>query len=143
MAEAFLFDTSAFITLTDREPGVDRVRELLKAARRAELTLYACFVSLTEVQYIKTYDDGAEKALRIMNAIRKFPVSWIHSDAALCASAAELKAAHTISFADAFVAAAALRVGGVLLHKDPQFKALTGILKHEMLPPKLAAAPAS
>ena len=104
------------------------------------MAVYACFVSLTEVQYIKTYDDGAEKAHRIMNAIRKFPISWIHSDAALCASAAELKAAHTISFADAFVAAAALRKEGVLLHKDPQFKVLAGILKHEMLPPKGAAA---
>ena len=72
MADAFLFDTSAFITLTDREPGVDRVRELLSAARRGEMALYACFVSLTEVQYIKTYDDGPEKARRIMNAIQRF-----------------------------------------------------------------------
>ena len=107
------------------------------------MALYACFVSLTEVQYIKTYDDGVEKARRIMNAIQRFPISWIHSDAALCASAAELKAAHTISFADAFVAAAAVRAGGVLLHKDPQFKALTGILKHEMLPPKAPTAASS
>jgi PIN domain nuclease of toxin-antitoxin system len=34
MPDAFLLDTSAFLTLTDREPGVDRVRELLRAAKR-------------------------------------------------------------------------------------------------------------
>jgi hypothetical protein len=45
-----------------------------------------------------------------MTGILKFPIQWIHSDAVLCAQAAEFKAAHSISFADAFVAAAALRV---------------------------------
>ena len=74
-------------------------------------------VSLTEVQYIKTYDDGVEKARRIMNAIQRFPISWIHSDAALCASAAELKAAHTISFADAFVAAGFKVLNDVVLNQ--------------------------
>jgi predicted nucleic acid-binding protein len=54
--DLFLLDTSAFIALTDREPGVERVRELLKKAKRREISLYSCFVSLTEVHYIKTYD---------------------------------------------------------------------------------------
>jgi predicted nucleic acid-binding protein len=140
VADPFLLDTSAFITLTDREPGVERVRELLKAAKRGELTLYACFVSLTEVQYVKTYDVGAEKARRILGDIRKFPILWIHSDDTLCAGAADLKASHTIAFADAFVAAAALRVNAVLVHKDPQFAALAGQLKQEMLPPKTSTS---
>ena len=139
MADPLLLDTSAFITLTDREPGVERIREVLKAAKRGELILYACFVSLTEVQYVKTYDLGAEKARRILCSIRKFPILWIHSDDALCARAADLKASHTIAFADAFVAAAALRVNAVLIHKDPQFAAIAGQLKQEMLPPKSSA----
>lgn len=122
---------------------MERVRELLTAAKRGDLTLFACFVSLTEVQYIKTYDDGVDKARHIMNAIRKFPILWIHSDAALCAAAAELKAAHTISFADAFVAATALRAGAVLLHKDPQFKPLAARITQEMLLPKTSAAATS
>jgi predicted nucleic acid-binding protein len=138
VAESFLLDSSAFIALTDREPGVERVRKVLKAAKRGEVALFACFVSLTEIQYIKTYDDGAEKARRIMTSILKFPIQWIHSDAILCAQAAEFKAAHTISFADAFVAAAALRVGAVLIHKDPQFNALAAQVRQERLPFKTA-----
>ncbi len=52
MADTFLLDTSAFLTLTDKEPGADRVRDLLKAARRGVADLHASFVSLTEVRYI-------------------------------------------------------------------------------------------
>jgi predicted nucleic acid-binding protein len=139
VADSFLLDTSAFITLTDREPGFERVRDLLKAARRGETDLHACFVSLTEVQYILTYDRGAEKAARISAAIRKFPIHWHHSDDALCAAAAVLKVAHKLSLADCFVAATAQRLGATLVHKDPEFAAVTGQVKQQMLPPKSAA----
>ena len=60
VADTFLLDSSAFIALTDKEPGAERIRNLLKAARRREVDLHACFVSLTEVRYILTYDRGAE-----------------------------------------------------------------------------------
>src|SRR5438105_5042264 len=51
MAERFLLDTSAFITFLQGEPGGPRVLELLEKAARREVELFACFVSLTEVQY--------------------------------------------------------------------------------------------
>ncbi len=136
MADAFLLDTSAFLTLTDREPGVDRVRDLLKAAKRGEVRLHACFVTLAEVQYIITYDVGSDRARRVVNAIKKFPIHWIHSDDALCASAAEVKAAHKVSLADAFIAASAQRLGVVLLHKDPELAALGNHIQQELLPLK-------
>ncbi len=105
VAELFLLDTSAFITLTDKEPGFERVRSLLKAGKRGEIELHASFVTLAEVRYILTHDRGAEKAARIVAAIRKFPVQWHHSDDDLCAKAAEIKSQHKMSFADSFVAA--------------------------------------
>ena len=54
----------------------------------------------------------------------------------LCSDAAKLKAAHKLSFADSFVAATAQRIGAVLLHKDPEFNAVSGVVKLRMLPPK-------
>ena len=136
MADLFLLDTSAFITLTDREPGFERVQDLLKAARRGETELHACFVSLTEVQYILTQDRGAQRAARISAAIRKFPIRWHHSGDALCAAAAVLKVAHKLSLADCFVAALAQRLDATLVHKDPEFAALAGNVKQRTLPPK-------
>lgn len=64
------------------------------------------------------------------------PVQWLHSDDALCSEAAKLKAAHKVSFADAFVAATAKRVDAVLIHKDPEFNTLDGVIKLHGLPPK-------
>lgn len=83
-ADAFLLDTSAFLTLTDQEPGVERVRDLLKAAKRGDVQLHACFITLAEAQYILTYDLGADRARRLVAAIKKFPIRWLHSDEALC-----------------------------------------------------------
>ena len=80
-------------------------RDLLKAAKRGEVQLHACFVTLAEAQYILTYDLGADRARRLVAAIKKFPIRWLHSDDALCASAADVKAQHKLSLADAFIAA--------------------------------------
>ncbi len=114
--------------------------DLLEKAAPHEVEVFACFVSLTEVQYITFYDYGEEPARMAIADLKRLTLSWQHSDDALCASAADLKAMHKVSLADAFVVAAALRFGAVLLHKDPELTAIPPPLRQEMLPPKLAAA---
>ena len=51
-------------------------------------------------------------------------------------TAARLKALHRVSLADAIIAAIAIRKDAILMHKDPEFDALTGLLKMEALPYK-------
>ena len=143
MADRFLLDTSAFLTFLQGEPGAPRVLELLEKAARHEAEVFASFVSLTEVQYITFHDFGDEAAKKAIADLKCLAVSWQHSDEALCASAAEVKARHKVSFADAFVAAAALRVDAVLVHKDPEFVSVSALVKQEMLPPKTFATPAA
>ena len=139
MVERFLLDTSALIAFLQAEPGERRVLTLLDEAARGTTEVFACFVSLTEVQYITRQDFGAEAAQKTMADLTQLAVTWVHSDGALCASAAEVKGAHKVSFADAFVAAAALRLDAVLLHKDPEFAAIPAPLKQEVLPFKTGA----
>jgi len=134
MADSFLLDTSALMALTDAEPGSDRVRELVAQAIAGDIALHGCFVSLTEVQYSKTYDAGPALARQIIADLRRLPISWLHSDAASCAVAAEWKASHKISFADAFVVAAAIRVNAIVVHKDPEMAKLGGLIRQEALP---------
>jgi len=50
-----------------------------------------------------------------------------------------LKADHGVSLADAIIAAFAMRRSAVLMHKDPEFEALTGLLPMEALPYKTRA----
>jgi predicted nucleic acid-binding protein len=54
-------------------------------------------------------------------------------------TASTLQATHRVSLADAVIAAFAIRRGAVLMHKDPQFDALAGMLQMEALPHKADA----
>jgi len=140
VAEIVVFDTSAFLTLTGEEPGADTVQEFITDALAGEIDLRASFVSLTEVEYITRQAKGEEVARQRLADIKALPIQWLHSDETLCGEAAKLKAAHKVSFADAFVAATAKRLDATLVHKDPEFNALAGVIKLHGLPPKAGKA---
>ena len=140
MAEAVVLDASAILTLTGNEPGADEVQTYLAEAIAGRIQLHGSFATLTEVEYITAQEEGTEAARRRPADLNAMPVQWLHSDAALCHAAARLKAAHKISFADAFVAATAIRFDATLVHKDPQFHPFTTELKQPTLPPKSGAS---
>jgi len=143
MADAFLLDTSALMALLEKEPGGERVEQLLEAAHRGEVRLLAAFASRMELLYLVEQEQGAEALGKLKALLPWWPVIWLHSDDALCDSAASFKAKHHLSFADAFVAAAAAHENATLVHKDPEFSALGALIKQEVLPLKTPAAPSS
>jgi predicted nucleic acid-binding protein len=59
----------------------------------------------------------------------------LHESPELLERAAAVKACFPLSLADAWIAAAALQLDAVLVHKDPEFEKVTG-LKLESLPYK-------
>jgi predicted nucleic acid-binding protein len=59
----------------------------------------------------------------------------VHESPELLKRAAEVKATPPLSLADAWIAAAALELDAILVHKDPEFECLPG-LKEERLPYK-------
>jgi predicted nucleic acid-binding protein len=59
-------------------------------------------------------------------------------DEPLVLQAASLKARYPLSFADAIIVANARRHDAVLLHKDPEFDALSEVVRQERLPAKPA-----
>lgn len=140
MADTVVLDTSAFLTLTGEEPGADTVQKFITDALAGEIDLHASFVSLTEIEYITRQKEGEEIARQRLADIKALPIQWLHSDDALCGEAAKLKAAHKVSFADAFVAATAQRLDATLVHKDPEFNTLAGVIKLHGLPPKAGKA---
>ena len=131
-----VLDTSAWVALAKSEPGADEVEAYVAAAWLGRASIHSSFVSLTELQYIRTNEQGAESAAKLVAWVKQQPVQWLHSDEALCGEAGKLKAGHKVSFADAFVAATAKRCDATLVHKDPEFAALQGIIKLHPLPPK-------
>lgn len=130
----FLLDSSALLTLRDDEPGAQRVAEVLQLASQGKAKCYGCFMSLMEVLYRVWKDESKQAGQLAHQQCLALPIEWLHSSNSLLAKAAEFKALHSLSLADAWIAACAAEQGATLLHKDPEFEPLE--IVQEVLPLK-------
>ncbi len=55
---------------------------------------------------------------------QSLPVQWIHETKKLLEASAKIKATNNLSVVDAWIAACALQVNAILVHKDPEFRSL-------------------
>ena len=105
------------------EPGADRVAQLLEAPVRC----LACFITRMEVLYRVCKDEGEQAGRLAYEQLQALPIDWLNATEPLLLSAAQIKASHRLSLADAWIAAAALQCGATLLHKHPEFQAIAGL----------------
>lgn len=130
----WLLDTSALLALRDDEAGADEVVALLVKARAGKARCFGCFISLMEVLY-RVWKDEGEAAGRLAHAqCLALPIEWLHETPEMLETAARLKATQRLSLADAWIAAAAELKAATLVHKDPEFAALS--LSQQVLPYK-------
>ena len=120
--ERYVLDTSAFLTLIEDEAGADTVETLLYRAKHEEITIFASFVTFMEVFYITLQERDPQEARARCNLMAQLAVERIESSPELGLIAGELKAAHHLSFADAWIAATAKFHQATLVHKDPEFE---------------------
>ncbi|MBE7553855.1 MAG: PIN domain-containing protein [Anaerolineales bacterium] len=131
-AETYLLDTSAIMTLIEDEMGAERVEQILR-----EQSVIMTWMSLLEVAYITQQERGAAEAERRYALLKVLPVNLLWQlDEPTLLTAARLKANYHLSLADTIIAAYAIQQKAVILHKDPQFEALTGQVGLEALPYK-------
>jgi predicted nucleic acid-binding protein len=133
----YLLDSSALITLRDDEPGADRVAALLDQSTKGKAQCLGCFMSLMEVLYRVWRDESEEEGRLAYQQCLALPMQWIHETDALLLRAAGIKALHPLSVADAWIAACALETNAILVHKDPEYKAVR--VAQELLPFKKGA----
>jgi predicted nucleic acid-binding protein len=127
MASRWLLDTSALLALRDNEAGAERVADLLRQAINGHGMVLACFMSRMEVLY-RVWKDEDERQARLADAqIQSLPICWVAANDPLLEQAAAIKACHALSVADAWIAAAARQEGAVLVHKDPEFQAISSL----------------
>lgn len=131
----YLLDSSALLALRDNEPGADRVAALIEAAARGELVCHGCFMSQMELFYRVWKDEGEEVGRVAYDLCLRLPITWLHESPELLERAAAIKACFPLSVADAWIAAAALQLDAILVHKDPEFEKVVD-LNQEMLPYK-------
>lgn len=131
----WLLDTSALLSFIEDEAGADRVEQALK-----QPTTLVPWPVLLETHYISLQEEGQAEADRRIALIKQLKVEILWGmDESTLLTASKLKAEHRVSLADAIIAAFAIRRGAVLMHKDPEFDALTGLLPMEALPYKASA----
>ena len=129
-AERYLLDSSALFTLIENEAGAERVEEVLR-----EATVFIPWLCLVEVHYVTQQERGVEEANRRYAFLKALSTTTIwESDEALLLRAARFKAGRRLSLADAVIGAYAVERDATLIHKDPEYEALTGEVKLEPLP---------
>lgn len=134
----FLLDTSALLSLRDNEAGADRVAEVLDLGTQGKAKCYGCFITLMEVFYRVWRDEDRAAGQLAYQQCLALPIDWLSNTESLLVRAAGYKAMHSLSLADAWIAACASEHSAVLLHKDPEFKSLP--IEQEYLPLKLKKA---
>ena len=118
---AFCLDTSAILTLRDDEPGAERVAMVLEGPDPC----FACFITRMEVLYRVWKDEGERSGRLAYEQLQSLPIQWVDQTEPLLLEASRIKATHPLSVADAWIAATALLSRATLLHKDPEFEAIT------------------
>jgi ribonuclease VapC len=124
-----VLDSYSILAYLEDEPGADKVSDLIKRARDAEKPLLLSVVNWGEVYYIIRRETGKEAADSVMLALDTLPIELVNVERELAYAAAELKAAHKMSYADCFAAALAQTRKAELVTGDKEFKALEGIIK--------------
>ncbi|MGB5061093.1 MAG: type II toxin-antitoxin system VapC family toxin [Candidatus Promineifilaceae bacterium] len=126
MENTFILDAWALIALLQQEePAAGRVHTLLNRAQTDEqIQLLMSLINLGELFYIVSRLQGEDEARQTIADIRQLPLTLLQATEERIFAAAQLKASHRLSYADAFAAAASLEFQGVLLTGDPELIAL-------------------
>ncbi|HUT31932.1 MAG TPA: PIN domain-containing protein [Planctomycetota bacterium] len=129
-----VFDSYAVLAFLFGEPGAGQVEGLLNAAATSGQRVLICSVNWAEVLYMSRRKREEKGLAGARGFARTMPVELIPADQTLAEAAAEFKAAHKLSLADAFAAALAAQRGAELVTGDPEFKPLDGTISLRWLP---------
>jgi predicted nucleic acid-binding protein len=118
----YVLDSYAVLAYFQAEPAGGKVRDILKEASSGRVAVFLSVISLGEIYYIIARKRGEEKAGAITEDISRLPVDLIDVTTKRVLAAAHVKALHPISYADAFVVAAAEEFSATIVTGDPEFK---------------------
>jgi len=132
-ASRYVLDSFAMLAHLGDEAGAARVRAVLRAARLDRAEVFLSAINLGELVYITERERGLVQAQIVLNAVEQLPVQILEATRERVLAAAHLKATHAISYADAFVVAAAQEMKATILTGDPEFRTVEGLVSVEWL----------
>jgi ribonuclease VapC len=120
-----VLDSYAVISFLQRQPGHEEVSKIFEECVSKDREAFLCIVNWGEVIY-HAYRTGGENRARLTeDAIKALPIQIVELDEKgrdLTRQAAQLKAAHKMSYADCFAGAVAMRKKCELMTGDKEFK---------------------
>lgn len=122
--KVFILDSYALLAYLQAEQGGEAVRDILQKAQAKEASALLSVINLGEIYYIVYRKLGAETARTVVEDISGLPVDLVDAGKARVLAAAEIKAQHPLSYADAFAAAAAMEFSATIVSGDQEFKAV-------------------
>jgi predicted nucleic acid-binding protein len=128
---AKVLDSWALLAFYKGEPAGADVEKLIEAAAASGRPLLLSVVNWAEVYYTMERAGGRLVAEETAAEIAALPIDMVGvgDDLKLARAAAQLKAGHKISLADAFAAALAKEKKAELVTGDPEFKPLEKEIK--------------
>ena len=124
-----VLDSHALLAFFRGENAAAAVKELLHKAARADRPVHMTEVNYAEVKYVLLKKDGADAWGQAAGVLHSLPIEFHPVMRPLADAAADFKARHKISLADAFAAALAQEKKAELVTGDPEFKALEKEIK--------------
>lgn len=129
----YILDSYALLAYLGGETAAGRMEELLRQAEAGACRLLLPSVNLGEIAYIVERERGLEGAQRALAAIQQLPIEELPADRERVLAAAHVKANFPLSYADAFVVAAALEQEAAVVTGDPEIGRLAEVVAVEML----------
>jgi ribonuclease VapC len=130
---AIVLDSYALLALLRGEAGADQVQQLLEKAALRHTPVHMTEVNFAEVQYIIRRKDGDGSWRMIADELVATPIEFHPVGRALADLAADFKARHSLSLADACAAALAKLKKADIVTGDPEFRALEQEIKIQWL----------
>jgi len=124
-----VLDSYALLAYFRDEPGAEAVEKLLNKAAGSDKPLHMTEVNYAEVKYMLLRKDGAGAWAAAAEVLHGLPIEFHAADRRLADLAADLKARHPLSLADAFAAALAREKKAELVTGDPEFKVVEREIK--------------
>jgi len=132
-ATKFILDACALLRWLQDEQGANRVEGFLNGAATGQYQVLMHSMNLGEVIYIIAKDFGWELAQRKKEEIGLLPIRVLPFSESNFWYAVELKAHHSMSYADCFAAAAAIHEQATLLTSDPEFEEVRHLVTIEQI----------
>ena len=117
-----IYDSFAVLKLFQKERSYRRVARFLEEDLKREERPLLQIINFGEIIYRTKKDFGETAKTRAIQGVMRLGFTIIPASDDLVFAAAELKGSYTISYADAFLLATALREKARIVTGDPEFK---------------------